>query len=100
MDHLGPDPDGAYFPGALDNASGTASIIEIARSLKNKAGEIGVNVVFIAFSGEEEMLYGSRYYASNPRFPLNNTRVINIDMIGANKVMPVSILTSGSGKRD
>ena len=99
MDHLGPDPDGVYFPGALDNASGTAAIIEIARSLKQRSEEIGVNVVFISFSGEEEMLYGSRYYAQNPSFSLDNTRVINIDMIGANKVMPVSILTSGSGKR-
>lgn len=98
-DHLGPDPDGVYFPGALDNASGTACMIEIARSIISQRVDADVNIVFIAFSGEEEMLYGSRYYIKNPVYPLRNTRVINLDMVGAKSTLPVSILVSGSGKR-
>lgn len=99
MDHLGPDPDGAYFPGALDNASGTSAIIEIARVLALQSTKPDINIVFIAFSGEEEMLDGSRFYVTNPIYPLKNTRVLNIDMIGSKSNLPVTILTSGTGKR-
>jgi Predicted aminopeptidases len=99
MDHLAPDPDGAYFPGALDNASGTASIIEIARTLINQPVKPDINIVFIAFSGEEVMLDGSTYYVKNPIYKLKNTRVINLDMIGAKNSMPISIVTSGTGSR-
>lgn len=98
-DHLAPDPDGVYFPGALDNASGTACIIEIARALSSQGINPDVNIVFAAFSGEEEMLYGSSFYARNPIYPLLNTRVINLDMVGAKATMPISILVSGAGKR-
>lgn len=98
MDHLGPDPDGAYFPGALDNASGTSCIIEIARALKNQMKKPFVNIVFIAFSGEEEGLYGSRYYVRNTLYPLDNTRVINLDMVGAKSDIPMSIAISNYGK--
>lgn len=91
MDHLGPDPDGAYFPGALDNASGTACVIEIARALKKQAIKPDINIVFIAFSGEEEMLYGSQYYVSHPLYSLKNTKNINLDMVGAKSELPMSI---------
>lgn len=97
MDHLGPDPDGAFFPGALDNASGTSAIIEIARDLASQRLRPDINIVFIAFSGEEEMLEGSVYYVNNPVYPLKNTRVINLDMIGAKSSLPVTILTGGAG---
>lgn len=99
MDHLGPDPDGAYFPGALDNASGTACMIETARAIMSQKAKPDVNVVFIAFSGEEEMLFGSRYYVQNPEYPLKDTRVINLDMVGAKSSIPLTIMKDGSGHR-
>lgn len=95
LDHLGPDPDGVYFPGALDNASGTASVIEIARGLKSQTVKPDINIVFIAFSGEEEMLYGSQYYVRHPLYPLKNTKNINLDMVGAKSPLPMSIAVAG-----
>jgi aminopeptidase YwaD len=99
MDHLGVDPDGVYFPGALDNASGVSCMIEIANAVMSQKQKPDINVVFIAFSGEEEMLYGSSYYVRNPIYPLDDTRVINLDMVGAKKSMPLSILKTGTGHR-
>lgn len=99
MDHLGPDPDGVFFPGALDNASGTACMLEVARVLVSQKKKPDVNVVFIAFSGEEEMLFGSRHYVQNPIFPLEDTRVINLDMVGAKSGIPLTIMRDGSGHR-
>lgn len=99
MDHLGPDPDGTYFPGALDNASGTSCMMEIARAIMAQSRKPDINVVFIAFSGEEEMLYGSRHYVKNPIYPLKNSRVINLDMVGARNSMPLTILKAGTGHR-
>lgn len=68
--------------GADDNASGTSAIIEIARrfaaSKDNKR-----TIIFMAFSGEEEGLIGSKFYINNPVFPLENTvAMINLDMVG------------------
>ncbi len=88
-DHLGHGGDGSLAPnstdihhGADDNASGTAAIIELARQFakekKNKR-----TIIFIAFSGEEEGLFGSKYYVNNPVFPIENTvAMINLDMVG------------------
>lgn len=88
-DHLGHGGQGSLAAnsteihhGADDNASGTAAVIELARQLarekKNKH-----TIIFIAFSGEEEGLFGSSYYVQNPVFPLNKTvAMINLDMVG------------------
>jgi hypothetical protein len=68
--------------GADDNASGTAALIELARVLK--AAKIkNSNYLFIAFSGEELGLYGSKYFTQNPTIDLNNINfMINMDMVG------------------
>ncbi len=89
-DHLGlgeqyeldPDKAGTVHPGADDNASGTAGVIELARWFskqpKQKRG-----ILFMTFSGEEEGLLGSAYYASHPELPLGKAvAMINMDMIG------------------
>lgn len=88
-DHLGHGGQGSLAAnstevhhGADDNASGTAAIIELARQFsiekKNKR-----TIIFIAFSGEEEGLFGSSYYVQNPVFPLDKTvAMINLDMVG------------------
>lgn len=100
MDHLAPDPDGVYFPGALDNASGSATVLEIARTLKNMDVKPNVNIVFIAFGGEEEMLYGSNNYVQKPLYPINETKDINLDMIGAKSKLPMSISVSSYSRGD
>lgn len=83
-DHLGKDKiDGSIYRGANDNASGTSVLLEIARSLSINFYLPEVNIVFIAFSGEEEGLCGSYFYVNNPIFPLKKIKaVLNMDMVG------------------
>jgi len=69
--------------GADDNASGTAMVMEIARRLAARPDPLPRRVVFIAFSGEERGLLGSRHYVENPLYPLASTvMMINFDMVG------------------
>ena len=82
-DHIGvgePDARGdRIFNGAVDNASGTAAVLEMARAWA--AGpKPERSVVFLFVTAEEKGLLGSEYYASNPLYPLEKTvGVINID---------------------
>lgn len=92
MDHIGYGPNMSMqnkikiHPGADDNASGTAALIEIAKGmskLKNKR-----TILFIAFSAEEMGLLGSLYYVKNPELPENEPNIknhvfmLNMDMVG------------------
>lgn len=84
-DHLG-KKYGRIYAGADDDASGTSAVLEIAEAFK-LASDAGNrpkrSVVFLNLTGEEEGLFGSRYYTTYPIFPLKNTVVnLNIDMIG------------------
>jgi hypothetical protein len=91
-DHFG-RPAGLLFPGADDNASGTAIVLEVARAL----GKIGLRpqrtILFLSFSGEERDLLGSRLYTSRPVIPLGSTKaMINIDHAGVgNRLLTVGI---------
>ena len=75
-DHLGvgqPDANGdAIFNGAVDNASGTSGLLEIAR-LYGAAPRTQRSIVAISFTAEESGLLGSEYYAANPLYPLATT---------------------------
>jgi aminopeptidase YwaD len=80
-DHLG--MLGAYtlFPGANDNASGVAMMLDIMHQVKNKPLEY--SVAFMAFAGEEIGLLGSLYYTETPLFPLSDiSLLINLDLMG------------------
>ncbi|MGJ8593172.1 MAG: M28 family metallopeptidase [Aquaticitalea sp.] len=84
-DHLG-TVDGSINPGADDNGSGTSAILEIAEAFK-LAKDQGFgpkrSILFLHLTGEEEGLYGSKFYVEHPIFSLNNTIAnLNIDMIG------------------
>jgi hypothetical protein len=108
-DHLGlgeqfslaPDLKGTVHPGADDNASGTAGVIELARWFstqpKQKRG-----IVFMTFAGEELGLLGSSYYAEHPDFPLEKcVAMINMDMIGRvrNGKLYIGGVATGTGFR-
>ncbi len=68
--------------GADDNASGISAVIELARQFSQTKSNKRT-LIFIAFSGEEEGLIGSKFYVNNPVFPLDKTvAMINMDMIG------------------
>lgn len=85
-DHLGvgvPDASGdSIYNGALDNASGTAGLIELARAFNSLPAPPARTVVFLAVTAEEQGLLGSEYYTANPVYPINKTvAVINIDVM-------------------
>ncbi len=90
-DHLGYGEDknslytgqAAIHNGADDNASGVAALIELARYYKKTETTKAYNYLFIAFSGEELGLYGSKYFVEHPTIPLSTVNyMINMDMIG------------------
>ncbi|MGS1016012.1 M28 family metallopeptidase [Allosphingosinicella humi] len=85
-DHLGvgqPDAKGdRIYNGAIDNATGTAALIEMGRAFA-KAPRTERSIVFLAVTAEEKGLLGSEYYAANPLYPLAKTAgVINTDSLG------------------
>jgi aminopeptidase YwaD len=102
-DHLGYGEDGnsrnttkepAIHNGADDNASGTAALIELARKLKS-SDATNNNYLFIAFSGEELGLFGSKYFTEHPTIDLKTVNyMINMDMVGrlndSSKVLTIS----------
>jgi hypothetical protein len=96
MDHVGDNFNGTYNPGALDNASGTAAMMEMARIIAQNAVKPSKSIIFIAFNGEEYHLTGSEHYVENPVFPLKNAVMINMDMVGSSYKMPLSI-ANGEG---
>jgi hypothetical protein len=80
---LGAKGKGLVHYGADDNASGTTGLLELARRFGAKKGRVGRRVVFVAFSGEERGLFGSKHYCQDPPFPLATTVfMLNMDMIG------------------
>ena len=81
-DHLGRLGPDHYFPGANDNASGIALMVNIASSFKDSPQSF--SLVYIAFSGEEQGLIGSRYFVQHTPIPLDSIRfVINLDMVAS-----------------
>ena len=88
-DHLGHGISGslnagepAIHNGADDNASGVAGLFRLAKALKEK-GPKKNNYIFIAFSGEELGLFGSKYFAGNPSLEWEKVNyMLNMDMIG------------------
>lgn len=101
FDHLGKDPGGRYFPGALDNASGVSVMMTLARMVSELGVVPSVNVVFAAFNSEEEGLFGSDFYVKNPVYPLAGTTVVNIDMVGSSENTPFEVLClSDNGYRN
>ena len=104
-DHLGlgdqyslaPSLAGSIHPGADDNASGTAGVLELAHMLaegpKHKRGTL-----FLTFAGEELGLLGSAYYSEHPERPLDKAvAMINMDMIGRIRDDKVFIGGAGTG---
>jgi Zn-dependent M28 family amino/carboxypeptidase len=102
-DHLGvglPDAKGdKIYNGAVDNATGTAALLELARAYA-KQPRAKRSVVFLAVTAEEKGLLGSEYYASNPVYPLEQTAgVINMDALSPYGTTR-NFTISGSAKLD
>ncbi len=81
-DHLGQMGENTYFPGANDNASGTAMLITMAKYFKENPSDY--NILFIAFGGEEVGLLGSKYFVEHPLLKLKKIKfLINLDIMGS-----------------
>lgn len=90
----------SIYNGALDNASGTASIIEIARAFKSMKTQPERTIIFLAVTAEEQGLLGSAYYSTHPVYPINKT-VANINIDGINNMGKTRDMTiSGAGQSD
>jgi Zn-dependent M28 family amino/carboxypeptidase len=91
----GPATRGKIHPGADDNASGTAGLLELSRRYGAQKNRQGRRLVFIAFSAEEKGLEGSRHYCQEPLLPLEKTvAMLNMDIVG--RTRPVD----GAGTQD
>ncbi|MCA9034227.1 MAG: M28 family peptidase [Planctomycetaceae bacterium] len=85
LDHLGVQRD-QVFPGADDNGSGSAAILQMAKAIHLGDTKPRRSVLFMAFCAEERGLLGSKFYCENPVRPLDKMIcMLNIDMIGRNE---------------
>ncbi len=105
-DHLGrgnesslaPSQIGQVHPGADDNASGTAALLEVARILAGRGEQLGRGVLFIAFAAEEIGLLGARDWVEHPTLPIENAvAMINMDMVGRIRGGKVYVGGTGTG---
>jgi Zn-dependent M28 family amino/carboxypeptidase len=104
-DHFGVNPalkGDSIFNGAVDNASGTAALLEIAKAFTKLPEKQNRSILFLSVTCEEQGLLGSEYYAHHPIFPLENT-VCDINMDGLNifgKTKDMTIIGYGNSQLD
>ncbi|MGB8952304.1 MAG: M28 family metallopeptidase [Candidatus Aminicenantales bacterium] len=104
-DHFGIDPTlqgDQIFNGAVDNATGTAGLIELAKAYRNFKTPPARSILFLAVTGEEQGLLGSTYYAANPLFPSAKTvAAINMDALNVyGKMKDVTVIGYGNSELD
>jgi Zn-dependent M28 family amino/carboxypeptidase len=104
-DHLGilaPVNGDAIYNGALDNASGVATVLEIARALKQAQPQAKRSFLFLMVTAEEKGLLGSEYYSLNPLYPLAKTAAdINVDVINPwGRTSDISVVGLGASELD
>lgn len=98
FDSLAPSQVGQIHPGADDNASGTAGVLELARLLAPLRGQLRRGILFMDFAGEELGLLGSAEWVKEPTRPLDKAvAMINMDMIGRIKEGKVYVGGVGTG---
>jgi hypothetical protein len=83
LDHVGEQAGEIYAPGANDNASGSAAVLEIARAFAKDKIKPKRSIIFVLFASEELGLIGSKYFVDHSPVPLEKiTAMINLDCIG------------------
>lgn len=96
FDHIGADLSGNIYNGALDNASGTAFMLELSKYVKS-LGKPNRNIIFIGFNAEEFGCLGSKAFVDKYKNNIKGSKVLNFDMIGSNNPVPLYIM---GGKED
>jgi hypothetical protein len=100
LDHVGRGAavkGDAIYNGAMDNASGVASLIEIAAALKESGAKPRRSILFLAVTAEEKGLLGSRFFAENPTVKAENI-VANLNFDMFLPLFPMKILTAIGGQ--
>ncbi len=98
VDSLAPSQIGQIHPGADDNASGTAGVMELARLLAPMKGQLQRGILFASFAGEELGLLGSAEWVKDPTLSLDDAvAMINMDMIGRIRDDKIYIGGTGTG---
>ena len=104
-DHFGRNPElegDQIFNGALDNATGTAALIELAEAFQHLGAPPRRSLLFMAVTAEEQGLLGSDYYATHPIYPLTKTvAVINMDALNIyGRMKDIRIVGFGQSELD
>ena len=104
-DHLGRNPalkGDQIYNGARDNASGVASLLEIAQAFRKLPQTPRRSILFLATTAEESGLLGAKYYAENPLYPLDRTLAdINIDVVNVwGKTRDIEDISYGNSTLD
>ena len=98
FDSMAPSQIGEIHPGADDNASGTAGLLELARVLSPLKGQLPRGILFASFAGEELGLLGSAAWVKDPSKPLDKAvAMLNMDMIGRVKDDKIYVGGVGTG---
>jgi Zn-dependent M28 family amino/carboxypeptidase len=102
-DHFGIDPTlegDQIFNGALDNATGTAALVELAEAFTKLESPPSRSIIFLSVTAEEQGLLGSYYYAANPVFPPTKTvAVINMDALNIyGKMKDITVIGYGNSE--
>jgi Zn-dependent M28 family amino/carboxypeptidase len=104
-DHFGTDPTregDQIFNGAVDNATGTAGLIELAEAFQALSTPPSRSVLFLAVTAEEQGLLGSQHYGTNPIVPLAQTvAAINMDAMNVDgRMRDVTVIGYGNSELD
>ena len=104
-DHLGigaPVDGDSIYNGAIDNASGVAGLLEIAKAYTKLPAKPKRSILFAAVTAEEQGLLGSQYYATNPLMPLSKTlAAINMDSLNVHgRTKDITVVGYGASDLD
>src|SRR5690606_20718306 len=95
LDHIGSQAGEILYPGANDNASGSAAVMQIAEAFVKIGIRTKRSIIFTLFAAEEQGLFGSEYFVENFPFNLNNIKaMVNMDCIGSGDSIQIGNGTS------
>jgi len=96
-DHLGMLGKEIFFPGANDNASGVAMMLDLAKYFSDVFNQPDYSLMFVGFGAEEAGLLGSMYFVENPPVPLTSIRLmLNLDMLSTGEGGIMVVNTKGN----
>jgi len=93
IDGCGVGSDGKYFPGAFNNTSGIAALLEVARVISEQDSLPYQTIVFAGWNGQQQQLWGSSHYIDDPIYPLNKTTVIHLGAVGRQTIEGLKVST-------